>query len=290
MLAKVVAWAPTREQAARRLADALKKSRLHGLTTNRDLLVEVLSHEAFLAGDLSTDFLTEHDLRSTQARVIPGTAAQQALMFLAAAVAVTEAAGARRPVQQGVPTAWRNVVSAPQTTAFELEGTRVDVGWHHGRDGYRLSDHYSEVDDARVVSVTPRPDGYRVVVAHEQVTYPFYAAIHGEQVDVDSALGHLGLTLLPRFVDPAAVVSPGSLLAPMPGTVIGVPLTVGSRVRAGQAVLVLEAMKMQHTISAPTDGYLAEVAVEVGQQVAAGEVLAVLADNPEHEGQEGDVA
>ena len=75
---------------------------------------------------------------------------------------------------------------------------------------------------------------------------------------------------LPRFVDPADVVAQGSLLAPMPGTVIGVPLEAGAEVTAGQTVLVLEAMKMQHTISAPTDGVLTEVAVALGDQVAAG--------------------
>jgi propionyl-CoA carboxylase alpha chain len=78
-----------------------------------------------------------------------------------------------------------------------------------------------------------------------------------------------------RFVDPADVVAQGSLLAPMPGTVIGVPLEAGAEVTAGQTVLVLEAMKMQHTIKAPTDGVVSDL-VAVGQQVAAGDVLAVV--------------
>jgi propionyl-CoA carboxylase alpha chain len=89
-------------------------------------------------------------------------------------------------------------------------------------------------------------------------------------------MGSLHLRFVPRFVDPADVVTPGSLLAPMPGTVIGVPLEAGAEVSAGQTVLVLEAMKMQHTISAPTDGFLSELAVVMGQQVSAGEVLAVV--------------
>ena len=80
---------------------------------------------------------------------------------------------------------------------------------------------------------------------------------------------------VPRFVDPADVVAQGSLLAPMPGTVIGVPLEAGAEVTAGQTVLVLEAMKMQHTIKAPTDGVVSDL-VAVGQQVAAGDVLAVV--------------
>ena len=87
---------------------------------------------------------------------------------------------------------------------------------------------------------------------------------------------------VPRFVDPADVVAQGSLLAPMPGTVIGVPLEAGAEVAAGQTVLVLEAMKMQHTISAPTDGVVSDL-VAVGQQVAAGDVLAVVTPADAHE-------
>ena len=104
-------------------------------------------------------------------------------------------------------------------------------------------------------------------------------------------MGSSAPRVVPRFVDPADVVAQGSLLAPMPGTVIGVPLEAGAQVTAGQTVLVLEAMKMQHTISAPTDGVLSEIAVAVGQQVASGEVLAVVTDQsrPEQTGRpEGD--
>ena len=107
---------------------------------------------------------------------------------------------------------------------------------------------------------------------------------------VDGPLSSVRLREVPRFVDPADVVAQGSLLAPMPGTVIGVPLEEGAEVTAGQTVLVLEAMKMQHTISAPTDGMLTEVAVSVGSQVAAGEVLAVVTPHTETAAAEGESA
>ena len=94
-------------------------------------------------------------------------------------------------------------------------------------------------------------------------------------VAVDGPVGSAQLRAVPRFVDPADVVAQGSLLAPMPGTVIGVPVEDGAEVTAGQPVLVLEAMKMQHTINAPTDGVVTDL-VAVGQQVAAGDVLAVV--------------
>jgi len=111
------------------------------------------------------------------------------------------------------------------------------------------------------------------------------AASGVRDVHVDSRLGSLHLRALPRFVDPADVVAQGSLLAPMPGTVIGVPLEAGATVTAGQTVLLLESMKMQQTISAPRDGVLSELAVTAGQQVSAGEVLAVVSTSSTDEGE-----
>ena len=93
---------------------------------------------------------------------------------------------------------------------------------------------------------------------------------------MDSPRGHVRLTRVPRFTDPADAVASGSLLAPMPGTVVSVAVEAGAEVAAGQPVLVLEAMKMQHTVSAPYAGTVTEIDVSAGVQVAAGEVLAVV--------------
>jgi propionyl-CoA carboxylase alpha chain len=101
-------------------------------------------------------------------------------------------------------------------------------------------------------------------------------------VYVDGALVSARLREVARFVDPAEAVASGSLLAPMPGTVVSVAVEVGAEVTAGQPVLVLEAMKMQHTVSAPTDGTVTEIDVKPGAQVASGEVLAVVSTNEEN--------
>jgi propionyl-CoA carboxylase alpha chain len=93
---------------------------------------------------------------------------------------------------------------------------------------------------------------------------------------VDGPTGHTRLVRKARFTDPADAVASGSLLAPMPGTVVDVLVDKGAEVVAGQPVLVLEAMKMQHTVAAPYDGVVTQVDVQQGQQVAAGEVLAVV--------------
>ena len=120
---------------------------------------------------------------------------------------------------------------------------------------------------ASATAVTLEVDGVRT-------TYD--VSVSGDAVDVDSPRGHVRLTRVPRFVDPADAVASGSLLAPMPGTVVSVAVEKGAQVAAGDVVLVLEAMKMQHTVTAPTAGTVTEIDVQPGAQVAAGEVLAVV--------------
>jgi propionyl-CoA carboxylase alpha chain len=97
-------------------------------------------------------------------------------------------------------------------------------------------------------------------------------------VYVDSPLGPVTLRRQPRFVDPAEQVAAGSLLAPMPGSIARIAVSVGDRVTAGQPILWLEAMKMQHRIDAPADGTVADLAVHEGQQIDVGAVLAVVTE------------
>ena len=260
MLAKVVAYGHTRSIAARRLADALRRARIHGLVTNRDLLVAILEDADFLAGRVSTAFLDGFEARSARPPV-EGAAT-------AAAIALAEQAKAARTVQAGVPVAWRNVVSQPQRTEFD-DG-EVVVEWWGGRDGYR-------VDGCSVVSAGPT----RVTLEVDGVRTTYDVSVRGTAVDVDSAQGHVRLERVPRFVDPADAVASGSLLAPMPGTVVRVDVEQGAQVAAGDVVLVLEAMKMQHTVTAPTAGTVTEIDVRPGDQVAAGEVLAVVTGEEE---------
>ena len=138
--------------------------------------------------------------------------------------------------------------------------------------------------------VAARPD--RVVLETDGVRRTFAIHVAGDRVDVESPLGHVALTKKPRFVDPADQVAAGSLLAPMPGSVVAVHAHVGDEVTEGQPILVMEAMKMQHTIAAPYSGTITELAATTGQQVEAGTVLAVVVSTSStHEsGDEGDAA
>jgi propionyl-CoA carboxylase alpha chain len=262
MVAKVISWAPTRADAFRRLAGTLDRARIHGLRTNRDLLVNLLRDPGILAGEVSTDLLDQADLSTLAGKELPVAEAA-----FAAAVALAELARLHRPVQTRVPAGWRNVVSQPQLTRFTHAEADVDVSWYGGREGFSSA-------DLDVTVLEARPD--RVVLEQGGVAATYDVFVDGDRVDVESPRGHVALTRKPRFVDPAEQLAEGSLLAPMPGTVVAVRAATGDEVASGQPVLVLEAMKMQHTIAAPYDGVVADIKVDVGVQVTAGDVLAVV--------------
>ncbi|MEU4230468.1 biotin carboxylase N-terminal domain-containing protein [Nonomuraea sp. NPDC026600] len=253
MLAKVVAHGSSREEAVRKLTTALRRARIHGLTTNRDLLLNVLKNRDFRAGDTHTGFLDEHDLS--------GTGPIDELAVLAAALAQAAANRAAAPVLRSLPTGWRNVRSQPLRAVFD----EAEVVYQPLPDGIEL--------------ITAEP--YRIVLERGGVRHAFDIAHHDGKVCVDSPGGSVELTPAPRLPEPVEQVTPGSLLAPMPGSVLRVEVEPGDRVTKGQAVLVLEAMKMEHQIAAPADGVVSGVHVEKGQQVEAGAVLAIIQEgNP----------
>ncbi|MFJ3516558.1 MULTISPECIES: acetyl/propionyl/methylcrotonyl-CoA carboxylase subunit alpha [unclassified Streptomyces] len=255
MLAKVVAHAPTRAEAVRALAHALAGARIHGLTTNRELLVRSLRHPEFAAGQLDTGFYERH-LDTLTDGAPDDTAA-------ALAAALAEAAPAPDAPLAARLGGWRNVRSQPQTRRYTTAGTEYEVQYHPVNH-----------PGIRVVAATPA----LVTLEIEGIRRVFHVKHKSNEIYVDSALGAHTFTRVPRFPDPQDRTEPGSLLAPMPGTVVRVAegLAPGSPVTAGQPLLWLEAMKMEHRILAPASGTLTALHVATGQQVEFGALLAVV--------------
>jgi pyruvate carboxylase subunit A/propionyl-CoA carboxylase alpha chain len=265
MLAKLISYGPNRRQAAGVLADALARTRIHGVRTNRDLLVNVLRHPAFLDGATDTAFFDTHGLAELAAPLSD----ERAVALSAVAAALADAAQNRRTatVFAAAPSGWRNLASGYQTKRYsDAAGETHEVRYRFTRTGVELPGH-----DA-VARVSAEPD--RVVLSVDGVDRPFDVARYGDEVFVDSPLGPTQFTMLSRFPDPASAVAQGSLLAPMPGSVLRVGAAVGDTVTAGQPLIWLEAMKMEHTVTAPSDGVLVELNVEPGRQVDVGAVLA----------------
>ncbi len=270
MLAKVISHAPTRRQAAALLADALTRTRLHGVRTNRDLLVNVLRHPAFGDGATDTAFFDTHGLADLAAPLTDAVAVR--LSAVAAAVADAAHNRSTATVFPGVPSGWRNLPSANQAKTYR-DGTGAEhrVEYRFTRAGAVLSGD----EGVRLVSASPS----RVVLADRAgAESTYHLSRYGDAVYVDSPSGSVGFTRVPPFAEPGSTTRQGSLVAPMPGVVIRVGAQAGDTVTAGQPLLWLEAMKMEHTIATPCDGVLAELNVAAGQQVEVGAVLARVQD------------
>jgi len=253
MLAKVIAHGATRAAAARRLRRALRGAQIHGVVTNRDLLVAILADADFLAGRYVR---------------LPSLVRGEAPDPLRAAVAALAEAAGRR---SGFPSGWRNVPAHPQQVAYSVDGREVAVAYRFRRDGVEIAVD-GEPLTIELVSATPE----RVVLDVDGVRRAFAVHRTDEAVYVDDPAGSAALGRVPRFPDPNAHTAAGSLLAPMPGAVVRVAAAAGDRVTAGQALVVLEAMKMEHTVAAPLDGVLTALHVQPGDQVESGQALAVV--------------
>ncbi|WP_410814690.1 biotin carboxylase N-terminal domain-containing protein [Micromonospora sp. 067-2] len=288
LLAKVIAVAPTRSEAARALAGALARAELHGVATNRDLLVRVLRSPEFGAVEIDTGFLDRHPevfVPLLPADELPVTA-------LAAALAGAAQRRSTAPVLGGLPSGWRNVPAVRQVTRFTRPDGEIEVHYRLDRTG-RLAEWSStpatgaaegsadrrETGSAAPVAPTvalveATPD--RVVLDVDGVRRAYRVHRVGLAVFVDGPDGAASLAEVPRFPLPTAEVAAGSLLAPLPGAVTRVHVQVGQRVEAGDLLLTLEAMKLEHPVLAPTDGIVAELPVPAGGQVRTGAVLAVV--------------
>ncbi|MEV7106829.1 acetyl/propionyl/methylcrotonyl-CoA carboxylase subunit alpha [Streptomyces atroolivaceus] len=273
MLAKVIAHAPTRTEAVRLLARALERARIHGPVTNRELLVRSLRHPDFVAGRLDTGFFDRH-LTALTAAGAPGEDAARRLAATAAALATAAGAagGGAGPARLG---AWRNLASRPQTRCYRAEpdGTEYEIAYRTGREGTPAPGTGERVLAARPGAVTLETGG---------LTRHFTVTTHADRVHVDTTAGSYTFTALPRFSDPAERTEPGSLLAPMPGTVVRLAegLVPGAAVEAGQPLIWLEAMKMEHRVLAPASGTLTALHAAPGLQVEVGALLAVVQDAP----------
>ncbi len=261
MLAKVIAHGPTRSEAASRLALALERCHLGGVTTNRDFLAATLRHEAFIAGDTTTDFI---------ARVAPVTAVGSRSLQTAAIAAAMWTQGANRSVDRRwgfAPSNWRNAGLPPTLISFDAgsEGP-IDVAYRSARDGVFT------LTSGETVTVVDWQDG-EVTIEIDRRRHTSRITRTGADLHVQIPGTTITLQQRPRFPLPGMELPTGGLVAPMPGAVIDVRCALGDQVAAGSILVVLEAMKMEHHITAPFDGTVSKLSVKVGDHVDNGQLL-----------------
>jgi propionyl-CoA carboxylase alpha chain len=300
MLAKVIAWAPSRSESAGLLARELDTTVLVGATTNRDLLVGVLRDPVFLAGETTTSFLEE--------RFPGGRPVQRAFAEAAGSgplsdrertalisTALSGAVGRRRTakVLATLPAGFTNAGTFEPSTVLALgEGTAWTVRYREERDG---SWRVRLVPGDAPEDTGPHPDATEQhvllhgtadgVAGHLDVEVDGHrqrvsVARHDGEVHVGTASGRVVVWERPRFPVAGEVEVAGATLAPMPGAVVSVAVAAGDAVGRGDLLVTVEAMKMEHRITAPFAGTVAEVRVVSGQQVDAAQVLVVVGGDP----------
>ncbi|HJQ77886.1 MAG TPA: biotin carboxylase N-terminal domain-containing protein [Acidimicrobiia bacterium] len=268
MIAKVIAHASTREAAAGLLASSLRRAHIHGSTTNRALLVGVLEHPEFIAGHTDTHFLQRHDVAELGRPLLDDLGERVAAVTAALADQAEGRATAR--VLATIPSGWRNSPGALQHRSYQ-----GDHGAHHV--AYTL-DRPFLLEGLGLVSPGEVSPG-RVTLTVGDAGHEMAVARYGDLRYVDSVVGPARLLTLPRFPDREADDDTGSLHAPMPGKVIRVEVAEDDEVDDGDVLIVMEAMKMEHTLRAPHRGTVTKVLCAPGDQVEAGAVLVIVEES-----------
>jgi acetyl/propionyl-CoA carboxylase alpha subunit len=270
MLAKIIAHGPDRQTATRRLLRATQRAWIPGVVTNLPLLRELLAHPMWQEADLDTAFLERAGLPTP-----PPLNLEQGVLGALALGALERGPGA--PGAAG----WRIFGRATQQDRFRSGSEEVTVRWTPTADGFvaelpwgtRTVRLAGRQGDQITLSVDGLRSTWRVLRVSASPTHT--SLDDGDLVYVHTGSGEAFVQLEPRFPAPAgAELEPGQCVAPTPGKVVGVHVAVGDTVRAGQRLITLEAMKMEHAVTAPTDGVVTALHVAVGEPVAEGATLA----------------
>jgi acetyl/propionyl-CoA carboxylase alpha subunit len=224
-----------------------------------------------MRGDIDTHFLERHDPVEL-GRPLPSEE-EQALAAVAAALCGQEQRRLSASPHQGIPSGWRNNPSELQKVVFATDQGELEIGYRlDARGGVTVELSGRELVDLRIQGLTA--DGVALEVEGHLRWFRDHRV--GSVHHVDGPSGYTRLLERPRFQQSAREEDPGSLHAPMPGKVIRVEVSEGDAVAEGQVLLVMEAMKMEHTLKAPYQGRVGSVRASPGDQVAADQILVVV--------------
>ncbi|MEM7135867.1 MAG: acetyl-CoA carboxylase biotin carboxylase subunit [Myxococcota bacterium] len=271
MLAKIITSADNRSVALQRMRAALRSLSVQGVVTNREFLLQVLDHPEFIAGNFDTHFIDTH-MQDALAQGADEASERRAAVL--AALASQQRREREREILPTIPSGWRNNFHTPQWDEYGVDDRVHRVEYQHLGDGLFDVTCGEDRSQARIVSyeapmLTVEIDGHRTTARVTGDDAELY--VHNADLDV-------ALRPLPRFPDKGAALPEGACIAPMPGKIIEVRVSAGDSVESGQVLLIMEAMKMEHSVTAPTNGTVEQVSVHAGDQVDADAVLVVVAD------------
>ena len=264
MLSKVISWAPNRIDAANKLARGLEKAHMGGVVTNRQFLISCLRNESFLNGNTTTDFVEREALetkKNLSVNELHQTSTAIAL-WLAQQNRVSD------PVTGFMPGNWTNGRMPLQRVKLLFVQDEIEVKYKLNKDNfYEVMGSICKIYHCDSFGIDMQIDSHR-----------FYAHITeaGSEIVINMPFGDINASVLPRFIEPGNDIPEGGLIAPMPGKVIDVKVKKGSKVKAGDTLVIIEAMKMEHSIKATETGKIAKVMIQLNDQVDNGATLLVL--------------
>ncbi|MDA9927553.1 biotin/lipoyl-binding protein [Gammaproteobacteria bacterium] len=264
MLSKVIAWAPNRMDAINKLARGLEKAHFGGVKTNRDFLISCLRNESFIKGNTTTDFIEREKPNSEQ------VLSENQIFNASAAIALWVAMGNRASdkVTDFMPSNWTNGRMPHQRIKLMILKNEIEIKYQLKRSGL------FEVMGTNCKIHAVDESGIDVEVG----SHRFFAQVTraDDQILINMPFGDLDAVIVPRFIEPGNEVPEGGLVAPMPGKVIEVKVKKGDKVNAGDTLIIIEAMKMEHSIKATENGKVTKLMVSLNQQVDNGATLLVL--------------
>ena len=264
MLSKVIAWAPNRIDAINKLARGLEKAHFGGVKTNRDFLISCLRNESFINGNTTTDFIEREKPNGEQ------VLSENQIFNASAAIALWIAMGNRASdeVTDFMPSNWTNGRMPHQRIKLMILKNEIEIKYQLKRSGL------FEVMGTNCKIHAVDESGIDVEVG----SHRFFAQVTraNDQILINMPFGDLDAVIVPRFIEPGNEVPEGGLVAPMPGKVIEVKVKKGDKVKAGDTLIIIEAMKMEHSIKATENGKVTKLMVSLNQQVDNGATLLVL--------------
>ena len=264
MLSKVIAWAPNRIDAINKLARGLEKAHFGGVKTNRDFLISCLRNESFINGNTTTDFIEREKPNGEQ------VLSENQIFNASAAIALWIAMGNRASdeVTDFMPSNWTNGRMPYQRIKLIILKNEIEIKYQLKRSGL------FEVMGTNCKIHAVDESGIDVEVG----SHRFFAQVTraNDQILINMPFGDLDAVIVPRFIEPGNEIPEGGLVAPMPGKVIEVRVKKGDKVKAGDTLIIIEAMKMEHSIKATENGKVTKLMVSLNQQVDNGATLLVL--------------
>jgi propionyl-CoA carboxylase alpha chain len=268
MLAKLIAHGTTRDEAIRKLQYALRRLSIQGVTTNQEFLLRLLGRAEFVNGNAHTGFIAEHLTELTNTEDVELDRAS----LIAAALYWQKSWQASDALLANLPLSYRNNPYRHPSLKLQLGKQEVIVSWRHIAGDQFAVTALDLTVQAQVLSF----DARHIRLVLDGVQRSFRLTEIGDHLYVSSSLGSRTVTRLARHPEVQTAAEQGSMTSPMPGLVAKILVTVGQAVKAGDPLLILEAMKMEQTMRAAMDGIIETIRVHEGEVVGPGAMLITL--------------